>query len=335
MGGGAEYWKARNAKVASGTYTGSITIGGVKGTIADFQAASARTGVVYRYGSSQITPTGIKPKHALAGQPRGWAVTYYDQITPGVQMLEIGMDAGIIMSSDEANAAIADEIQKIYDAGGEPTWQPAGPSWLEFKSKKGYDMRTMHMTGALEANVHKLRNTLHTHYDDKTGMFTLGGFETAFAGTEYVWAHELVGAPWSGVRRPFIYQGIQRGLQAAEMVSTMIHQTTESLAMEVPPIRISVAPPEPLGMAYARHRTRLRLGFLSLLMWVIPPSKVWALFGAATDLLAAGTGKMFESHFLSQWITAYLKGMLAAKAGAIATEKQARRAFRGRLWRGR
>lgn len=267
-----------------------------------------------------------------AGVPDGWTVTYSDQLTPGIQMIEIGIDEGARLASAQASDAIADEIQRIYDVGGEPTWEEVGQSWYDFKVSEGFDLRTMHMTGALEKNVHNLRHTLHSRYDPKTSMFTLGGFENAFHGTEYVWLHELVGAPMSGIRRPFIYQGIERGLQAAGMVDAMINEAVGEIATEVPPVQVSIVPAEPLPMAYARHKTRMRLGLLSLLMWVIPPSQVWALFGAASDLLAAGTGKMFESRFLSMWITAYLKGMLAAKAGFIATEKQGRRLFRGKAW---
>lgn len=268
--------------------------------------------------------------------PPGWSVTYYDQLTPGIQMIEIGIDEGARMTAEQADDAIGDEIQKIYDAGGEPTWRPAGPTWQEYKARSGFDPRTMHMTGALETNVHNLRHTLHSHYDSKTGMITLAGFDVAFNETEYVWLHELIGAPMSGIRRPFIVQGIQRGLQAVAMTDAMINEVVGKLATEVPPIKISIArpglPPEPLAMAYARHKTRMHLGLFALLMWVVPPSRVWAIMGAASDLIAAGTGKMFESRFLSQWITAYAKGMLAAKGGFIATEKQARRKGRGRIW---
>lgn len=283
---------------------------------------------------NQFGPTQQPLPSILRGAkvPQGFSVTYYDQITPGIQMIETGIDAGLTMTSDMADEAIGDEIQKIYDAGGDPTWPQAGPSWRKFKANKGFDPRTMHMKGDLERNVHNLRHTLHSHYEPKTGMFTLAGFESAFLDTEYVWLHELVGAPMSGIRRPFIMQGIERGLRAVAMTDAMINEVVGNLATEVPPVRISIAPPEPLPMAYARHKTRMHMGLFSMLMWVIPPSKAWALIGAASDLLAAGSGKMFESRFLSQWITAYLKGMLAAKAGFIATEKQARRKVRGRAW---
>ncbi len=264
--------------------------------------------------------------------PPGWNVTYYDQLTPGIQMIEIGIDEGTRISVMQASDAIADDIQKIYDAGGEPTWTPAGKSWQEYKARAGFDPRTMHMSGDLETNVHNLRHTLHSNYEPKTGMITIAGFDAAFDGTEYVWLHELIGAPMSGIRRPFIVQGMQRALQAVAMTDAMINEVVGKLATEVPPVRVSIAPPEPLGMAYARHKTRMHLGLFALLMWVVPPSRVWAIMGAASDLIAAGTGKMFESRFLSQWITAYAKGMLAAKAGLIATEKQARRKGRGRIW---
>ncbi len=277
--------------------------------------------------TQQPLPSVIRGKF-----PQGFSVTYSDQLTPGIQMIEIGIDAGLQMTSEQASNAVADEIQNIYDAGGKPTWKAPGPSWRDFKAKKGYDPRTMHMKGDLERSVHDLRHTLHSKYDPKTGMFVLGGFEAAFVGTEYVWLHELVGAPMSGIRRPFIVQGIQRGLQAAAMTNAMINEVVGDIATNVPPVTVSIAPPEPLGMAYGRHKTRMHLGLFAMLMWVVPPSKVWAMIGAASDLLAAGTGKMFESRFLSQWITAYAKGMLAAKGGFIATEKQARRKGRGRIW---
>jgi len=268
--------------------------------------------------------------------PEGWNVTYSDQLTPGIQMIEMGIDEGTRVVSEKSADAIADEIQKIYDAGGDPYWKPAGPTWQDYKARKGYDMRTMHMSGNLEKNVHNLRQTLHSTYEPKTGMITLAGLDMAFAGTDYVWMHELIGAPMSGIRRPFIVQGIERGLRVTAMVDEMVNEVVAKIAMKVPPVNVSIAPPEPLGMAYERHKTRMHLGLFALLMWVVPPSKVWALMGAASDLLAAGTGKMFESRFLSQWITAYAKGMLAAKAGFIATEKQARRKGRGRIWnRGR
>lgn len=320
--------------IGSGRYTGDIKIGGVSGTIADFQAASARTGTIYRYGSSQITGTGIKPKHSLvtAKKPRGWAVTYSDQLTPGVQMIELGISEGSRTIVEQADELIADEIAAIYDAGGEPTWEEAGPSWKEFKASKGYDPRTMHMTGALETNVHNLRNTLHTHFDEKTGMFTLGGFETAFAGTEYVWWHELAGAPMSGIRRPFIYQGIERALRATAMASKMVNRVVANIATKVPPVVVSIAPPEPLPMAYAAQKARMHLGLLSMLMWVIPPSQVWMLLGIASDLIGAGTGQLMQSRFLTMWIMAYLRGMLAAKVGVVATKKQGRRLFRRKAW---
>ena len=332
--GGAEYWKARNELVSSGSYAGNIKIGGVSGTIADFQAASARTGNIYRYGSSQITPTGIKPKHPLvtAKKPRGWAVTYYDQLTPGVQMIEVGIDEGARVVTEQADELIADEIAAIYDAGGEPTWEEVGRSWYDFKAGNAYDLRTMHMTGALEMNVHNLRASLHTFYDTKTGMFTLGGFDTAFAGTEYVWWHELVGAPMSGIRRPFIYQGIERALRATAMANKMVNKVVENLATKVSPVVVYIAPPEPLPMAYAKHRSRLHIGLLAMLMWVMPPSKVWMIMGVASDLVGAGTGQLMESRFLGMWIMAYLRGMMAAKAGGVATKKQARRKFRHAAW---
>ena len=279
-----------------------------------------------------LTPSTRRPSMVNAKTPRGWTVTYYDQLTPGVQMIEIGIDENARVASQYTNDAIADSIRKIYDSGGKPTWAPNGQTWKEFKSKRGYDTRVMHMSGDLEMNVHNLRHTLHSRYDPKTHMFTLDGLEAAFYGTEYVWPHELVGAPYSGIRRPFIYQGIMEGLQATILVNDMMNKTVEKLAEKVPPIKVSISPMAPLTSEYAMHKARLHMGLLSLLMWVLPPSKVWAIYGGAMDVASVASGQLLEARYLSLWVTAYLKGMLAAKAGFIASEKQGRRLIRRKMW---
>jgi hypothetical protein len=266
----------------------------------------------------------------------GYAITYYDQLTPGAMTIDIMLDESVISVANEAAGVMADEIREIYDEGGRPTWDPVVDWWLKRKKELGWDLRTMHMSGDLETNVHNLKWSLRSYYEPKTGVFVIEGLDEAFDGTEYVWIHELLGVGKSRIRRPFIFQGMMKTLQAMVVVEEFLLRTSAVMAERVPPMRIKLTPTAvPIESQYAIHKTRFHTSFISLLWWVLPPTRLLAIYGAAMDVLGVTSGKLLEARFIGMWVTAYLKGILAARMGLIATEKQGRRLARRTIYRGR
>ena len=318
----------------------------------------------------------------------GWAIDYVDDITPGAMAFDAMLDGGILQAAKELGPIMGEQIQEIYDKGGEPPWKPVSPAWLRYKANAGFDLRTMHMTGALEANVHELDKTLRSNYNPKTGLLTIHGFDTAFDGTEYVWYHELVGVGTARTRRPFIIQGVVNSMRALAMVTTFIARVGDRLAEQAPPFIIDIVKPPPGGapvgaikqsmnaalagqltivgspkarsrqvsarfmaasskrgiprnlaadvlQQYAWHQTKFHTSLISLIWWVLPPSKMLAVYGASMDALAFSTGELLTPRFLSAWATAYFKGKVGGAAGIATTEKMLRRGVRRRIWRGR
>ena len=249
-------------------------------------------------------------------------------------MMEDVFSEGVRALARGAAAAMAEEIKEIYEAGGEPEWEPVTPNWLYYKAMHGYDTRTMHQTNALWGNVQELHLRLHSFYEPVSGTFAIEGLDTAFLGTEYVWRHELVGVGANRTRRPFIMQGILRTLNTMAMGDEFLLQLIGMLHNQQVPMEVRLAPGgvSVVQSQYAWHKTRFHSSIISLLWWLLPPSKVLAWYGATMDIAGIASGKLLEPRYLSLWITAYLKGTMAARAGLVATEKQLRRKGRRGLW---
>lgn len=199
------------------------------------------------------------------------------------------------------------------------------------------------MTGTLEERVAELSMHLRSWYDKNTGTFLFGGLDEGFKGAEYVWIHEFIGIPRGRsrgvqdmVRRPFIMQGLMIAIQSLVNVGEDISKEAfERIPQSVKNVEVDITPAiTPTDSQYAWHQTRLHITLISLLWWLIPPSKILMVFGAAMDAMSFASGKLLEQRYLSLWITAYAKGQLAARAGVFATEKQARRKGRRYIWRG-
>lgn len=86
---------------------------------------------------------------------------------------------------------------------------------------------------------------------------------------------------------------------------------------------------------YAMHQTKFHTSLISLIWWVLPPSKMLALYGASMDALAFSSGELLQPRFISAWATAYFKGKAGGLMGVATTEKMARRGVRRKIYMGR
>jgi hypothetical protein len=291
--------------------------------------------------------TEMEGVHMEGAAGSGWYIEYHDQIEPSVIAIELAFSEYIETLGSLVAPMAAQKIAEIYEAGGKPKWIPNTPSWRRFKKESGYDPRTMHMTGKLEERVAELSAHLRSWYDDNSGVLFFNGLDEGFRGAEYVWIHEFLGIPrgqsrgvQNMVRRPFIMQGLLMALQAFASADVDAIQTAvERIPDGVTSINIEVVSgpvtPPPVENQYLWHETSLHISLISLLWWIIPPSKMLMVFGAAMDAISVVEGKLLKPRYLSLWVTAYVKGQVSARAGLFATEKQARRKGRRYIYRGR
>lgn len=281
---------------------------------------------------------GMFPK----GRGSGWYIDYEDQIHPTCVAVELAFDEYIEALSAMVAPKAAAEIAKIYEEGGRPKWVSNTPSWRKFKTEHGHDSRTMHMTGKLEGRIAELSTHLKSWYDKNTGMFMMQGLDEGFSGADYVWIHEFIGIPRGTnrgvqdmVRRPFIMLGLMMAIQGLAGADDVMQEALSKAPHSVKNIDVNLVPAiVPVESQYAWHTLRLHTTLISLLWWLIPPSKLLMLFGATMDAASLASGKLLQGRYLSLWVTAYVKGQVAARAGVFATEKQARRKARRYVWRG-
>jgi hypothetical protein len=289
----------------------------------------------------------------------GYTIWWRDEITPATMMWDVGIDLAGSLPSTALQDAIPKHIRKIYDMGGDPRWKPSQKMGRVRRMKrKGKESvlslrgeRTMSRTGNLARVVHQLPLHIRVYKfppsaltRSRTQTIVMTGLDEGFAEAPYVWYHEM--GTKKTPRRPFVFQGVQRGWNEAVDAINFGYKAQFHLAAkkskEQPTTRLIAAPvsparpvPVPVAAQMQLYEAREKMTAFALMWWLLPPSQAWAVMGGTSDVMAVLSGDMLQARYLIPWLQALVQGKLGTMAGIPLTKKTARRGFRRKMYRGR
>jgi len=119
---------------------------------------------------------------------------------------------------------------------------------------------------------------------------------------------------------------------AAGRRTTPITTRPRALPFVVPQMPAMITP---IGEQYAIHEAVFTPRVMGIIWWLMPPSKLWAVYGATSDIMAFVSGELLTPTFFAAWGGAFLRGKAGGVMGVPTTKKMVRRGFKRRLWRGR